>query len=64
MLYISVKFEHHFHFDTNASKSFHQIGDEVLADVQQRSKHISRLASWAHLFSSFFLLWTILKYLN
>lgn len=61
MLYVSVKFEHTFHFHTNTSKSLHEIKDEIYAEVKERSKSFLFIISWMHMLSGLFFCWMILK---
>lgn len=61
LMYVSVSFEHHFHFETNASKSYHQIRDEIVQEVTERAKGLFVVMSCVHLVSSVLFTWVILK---
>lgn len=61
MMYVSVKFNHHFHFDTNASKTFERIRDDLTADVRRQAGMFLVVMTWMHFVSVVFCAWILLK---
>lgn len=61
LMYVSVSFEHHFHFETNASKSYQQIRDEIVLEVSDRAKALFVVMTFVHLVSSVLFTWVVLK---
>lgn len=62
MLFVSVKFEHSFHFHTNSSKTLGEIKGEIFAEIEERSKVFVLMISWMNLLSGLFFLLMFIKY--
>lgn len=64
MFYVSIKFQHKFHFDTNTSKSFDDIKHDIMTDVRERSEIFFMIVSWMNLMTGIFFIWMIIKVMH
>lgn len=61
IFYVSVEFEHHFEFKTNASKSIRKIHSEVVSEIHLRTDKIFKYINFIGAFTSFLMLWMVIK---
>lgn len=64
IFYVSVHFQHSFHFETNASKSFAEIKYDIMDDIRERSAGVRAVASWMQFMSGLFFVWLVARILR
>lgn len=61
IFYVSIKFEHNFDFDTNASKTFSEIRDEIMSEINHKTSHALKFIKSINVFLSFYFIYIIIK---
>lgn len=64
IFYVSIKFQHKFHFETNTSKTLTEIKHDIMADVRERSQTFLMVVSWIQFVAGLFFLWMIAKVMH
>lgn len=64
IFYVSLEFDHHFDFKTNASKTIRVIHSEIVAEIHTRTEKVFKYISFIGAFTSLFLLWMLIKYFD
>lgn len=61
VFFVSINFQHHFDFHTNASKSIRAINSEIIEEIHERTGRIFHYINCVGAFLSFFFLYVLFK---
>lgn len=61
IFYVSIKFEHNFDFHTNASKTFNEIYNDIMTEINDRTNHALKFIESINVFLSFYFIYIITK---
>jgi hypothetical protein len=61
IFYVSIHFEHHFDFDTNASKTFAQIHEDITTEINDKTSHALKFIESINVFLSFYFIYILIK---
>lgn len=64
IFYVSIHFEHHFDFDTNASKSLVEIHQDIMAEINDKTSHALKFIESINVFLSFYFVYIIVKWVK
>lgn len=61
MFYVSITFEHSFHFQTKTSKTLNQVKYDIMEEIHERSESLMYFFTWMDVISGMFAFWMIVK---
>lgn len=61
MFFMSVNFEHKFEFQTNASKNFSEIHEDISKEIRDRTFHALKFIDYMKIFLSFYFILIFIK---